>query len=142
MDSTATAGMYKIVYAVPKDEYSFDIIYNAKEDVDLTFDSKKGITYQASHENKLMASYTKSMSMINQSIGNFYRQQSTDTMALSTIFKTQRDTQKSFESAAKGTIALEFIKANTPYAPQHYEDVGTYIKNLEAHWCMDYKDRA
>ena len=134
MDSTATAGMYKIVYAMPQDEYSFDIIYNDKEDIDLTFDSKKGISYQASHENKLMASYTKSMSMISQSIAKFYREQSKDTAALKSIFKTQRNTQASFEAAAKGTMALQFIKANKPYIPEGFEDIKTYIEQLKKHF--------
>lgn len=134
LDSTATAGIYKIVYAMPKEEYNFDVIYNAKEDIEFTFDSKKGITYQASNENKLMTGYTKSMSMISQSIANFYRQQSKDSAALMSIFKTQRDTQASFEAAAKGTIALQFIKANKPYIPNTFEDIKTYIQNLKTHF--------
>ncbi len=134
LDATVTPGMYKIVYAIPKDEYSFDVIYNGKEDIELTFDSEKGISYQQSVENKLMTSYSSSMTKISQSIGNFYRQQSTDTSALMAIFKTQRETQKSFEDAAKGTIALEFIKANRPYIPNQFEDIKTYIGNLEAHF--------
>ena len=139
LDSSATAGMYKIVYAMPKEEYNFDIIYDAKEDVEFTFDSEKGITYKESLENKLLTGYTSSMSMISQSIGNFFRQQSSDTTALNTIFKTQRETQTNFEEAAKGTLALEFIKANRSYIPKHYEDAPTYVKNLETHF-FDYVD--
>lgn len=139
LDGSATAGMYKIVYAMPKEEYNFDIIYDAKEDIEFTFDSEKGITYQESLENKLLTGYTSSMSMISQSIGNFFRQQSTDTTALNTIFKTQRETQINFEDAAKGTIALEFIKANRSYIPERYEDAATYVKNLETHF-FDYVD--
>tara|TARA_R110002050_G_scaffold296815_1_gene457220 strand:- start:2420 stop:3742 length:1323 start_codon:yes stop_codon:yes gene_type:complete len=134
LDSTASAGMYKIVYAIPKEEYNFDIIYNAKEDIELTFDSQKGISYQASNENKLMMGYTSSMSLISKSISNFFGQQSKDTLALMTIFKTQNNTQASFEEAAKGTIALQFIKANRPYVPDKFQDIKTYIKNLEAHF--------
>jgi thiol-disulfide isomerase/thioredoxin len=139
IDASATAGMYKIVYAIPKEEYNFDIIYNAKEDIEFTFDAETGITYQESIENKLVTGYTSSMSMISQSIGNFFRQQSKDTSALLAIFKTQRETQQSFEEAAKGTIALEFIKANEPYIPETVEDVETYINNLETHF-FDHVD--
>jgi thiol-disulfide isomerase/thioredoxin len=139
IDASVTAGMYKIVYAIPKEEYNFDIIYNAKEDIEFTFDSETGITYQESVENKLVTGYTSSMSMISQSIGNFFRQQSKDTSALMAIFKTQRETQQSFEEAAKGTIALEFIKANEPYIPQTVEDAETYINNLETHF-FDHVD--
>lgn len=139
LDASVTAGMYKIVYAIPKEEYNFDIIYNAKEDIEFTFDSETGITYQESVENKLLTGYTSSMSMISQSIANFFRKQSTDTTALNSIFKTQRETQESFEEAAKETIALEFIKANKPYIPVHFDDVATYIKNLEKHF-FDHVD--
>ena len=40
MDSTLTEGMYRIVYALPQEEHNFDIIYNAKENVALTFNSE------------------------------------------------------------------------------------------------------
>jgi len=127
---------------VPKEEYNFDIIYNAKEDIEFTFDTETGITYQESIENKLVTGYTSSMSLISQSISNFFRQQSKDTAALMNIFKTQRETQASFEEAAKGTIALEFIKANKPFIPDHFESIEAYIKNLETHFFdnIDFKN--
>ena len=134
LETTATAGMYKIVYAIPKEEYNFDIIYNGKENIEFTFDSESGISFQESLENKLLQGYTSSMALISQSIGNFYMQQSTDTLALKDIFKTQRETQNNFELAAKGTIALEFIKANKPYIPEGFEDVNRYVENLEQHF--------
>lgn len=134
LDTTATAGMYKIVYAMPQDDYNFDIIYNAKEDIEFTFNTETGISYQASHENKLMSSYTKSMSMISQSIANFYRSQSKDSTALLSIFKTQDSTQQRYEAAAKGTIALQFIEANRPYIPTTFEDIKTYIDHLKDHF--------
>lgn len=134
LEATAEAGMYKVVYAMPKEEYNFDIIYNAKEDIEFTFDSETGISFQESIENKLLQGYKSSMALISQSIGNFYMQQSTDTLALKGIFKTQKETQYNFEVAAEGTIALEFIKANKPYIPNGFEEVTTYIKNLEKHF--------
>lgn len=139
LDSTVTKGMYRIVYAVPQEEFNFDIIYNAAEDVVFTFNQETGIKFQESIENKLVNSYTNSMSMVSQSIGNFFRQQSTDTLALESIFKTQKQTQDSFEEAAKNTIALNFIKANRPYIPEGYEDLTTYISNLQAHF-FDHVD--
>tara|TARA_R110002050_G_scaffold94765_1_gene197037 strand:+ start:16735 stop:18060 length:1326 start_codon:yes stop_codon:yes gene_type:complete len=139
LDSTATKGIYRLVYAVPQEDYNFDVIYNAKEDIALTFNSETGVKFTASSENKLLASYTNSMSMVTQSIGNYFRQQSKDTTALKAIFKTQRDTQLSFEKAAQGTIALQFIKANKPYIPKKFENVKTYVNNLESHY-FDYLD--
>ena len=134
LDSTISQGMYKIVYALPQEENNFDIIYNAKEDVEFTFNQETGIEYQSSIENQLVSSYTNSMSFVSQSIGNFFQQQSSDTLALASIFKTQSETQSSFEDAAKGTIASHFIKANRPYIPEGFEDIKTYINNLKIHF--------
>ena len=139
MDSTLTKGMYRIVYALPQEEYNFDVIYNGKEDVALTFNTETGIEYQESIENKLVNSYTYSMSLVSQSIGNFFNQQSRDTLALASIFKTQLETQANYEEAAIETIALHFIKANRPYIPKDFEDIKTYIENLKTHF-FDYVD--
>ncbi|WP_341214972.1 TlpA disulfide reductase family protein [uncultured Wocania sp.] len=139
LDSAATKGMYRIVYAIPQEDYNFDIIYNGKENIEFTFNSETGVEFLASAENKLLASYKNSMSMITHSIGNFYREESKDTIALKSIFNTQREAQSSFETLAKGTIALEFIKANTPYIPETFEDVKTYVESLKTHY-FDYVD--
>lgn len=139
LDSTVTQGMYRLVYAIPQEDYNFDIIYNGKEDVELTFNSETGAKFLTSLENKLLASYTNSMSMVTHSIGKFFSEQSTDTLALAKIFETQIDTQKNYEEAAKDHIVLEFIKANKPYTPEGFEDVKTYVNNLKDHY-FDYVD--
>lgn len=139
LDSTATKGIYRLVYAIPQEDYNFDIIYNGKENIELTFNSETGVKFIKSLENKLLSSYTNSMSMVTQSIGNYFSQKSKDTTALKAIFKTQRETQANFEKAAKETIALQFIKANKPYIPKNAEDVKTYSNNLRTHY-FDYVD--
>ncbi|OEK09866.1 redoxin [Flavivirga aquatica] len=139
LDSTASKGIYRIVYAAPQEDYNFDVIYNTKEDIELTFNSETGVKFKKSVENKLLASYTSSMSMVTQSISNYFKQNSSDTTALNTIFKTQRDTQLKFEKAAKETIALKFIKANKPYTPKAFIGVEDYVDNLKTHY-FDYVD--
>ncbi len=134
LDSTATKGMYRLVYAIPQEDYNFDIIYNEKEDIELTFNAETGVEFQSSVENKLIASYTNSMSAVTHSIGKFFREQSTDTLALTEIFKTQKETQLNFEIEAKETIAYHFIKANKPYIPEGFESVETYVNNLKLHY--------
>ncbi|MCB0382963.1 MAG: hypothetical protein KDD05_06600 [Psychroserpens sp.] len=131
LDSTASAGMYKIVYGLPPEEHNFDLIYNGKENISFTFSTEKGLEFTSSNENKLWSSYTNSMEMINRTISNFYTQKSTDENAFHDIFKTLKDTQIAFEEASKGTLASTFIKANTPYVPESYEDVSTYSSNLK-----------
>lgn len=139
LDSTLQKGVYRVVYAIPQEDYNFDVIYNGKEDIELSFNAETGVTYEDSFENKLLASYTNSMSMVTQSIGNYFRQKSKDTTALSDIFKTQKETQEGYENAAKGTIALEFIKANKPFTPHKYLDVRSYVSALKAHY-FDFVD--
>ena len=139
LDSTIKKGIYRLVYAIPQEDYNFDIIYNGKEDIELTFNSETGVKFTKSVENKLLSSYSSSMSMVTQSINNYFRTQSKDTIALKAIFKTQRETQSNFEKAAKETMALQFIKANKPYIPSKIEDVNIYTNNLRKHY-FDYLD--
>ncbi|MGK0253318.1 MAG: thiol-disulfide isomerase/thioredoxin [Mariniflexile sp.] len=134
LDSGATSGMYRLVYAVPQEDYNFDVIYSGKEDIVLSFNTQTGVTFKSSSENKLLSSYTKSMSAITQSIGNYYRENKKDTLELLAIFKTQREAQLKFEKLTEKTIALQFIKANKPYIPKKFEDVHTYVINLKAHY--------
>lgn len=139
LDASANKGMYKLVYALPEEEHFIDIIYNANEDIEFTFNLNDNVAFKSSKENKLMASYMHSMALIQQSISNFFAQKSEDYKALESIFKTQRDTQINFEGAAIGTLALNFIKANRFYIPEKHEDAKTYMTNLETHF-FDYVD--
>ena len=134
LDATMQPGIYKLVYALPQKDFNFDIIYNGKEDIVLSFSTHTQVVYQKSVENKLLASYLHSMAMIGSSINKFFSDKSKDTEALATMFKTQLEAQTNFEDAAKGAIALNFIKANRPYIPEQVEDVNTYAKNLQAHY--------
>lgn len=131
LDSSITAGIYKIVYALPPEENNFDLIYNGKESVSLTFSNENGLEFTDSKENKLWSSYTNSIEMINITISNFYEQESTDEKAFHDIFKTLKDTQIAFEDASKETLTSTFVKANKPYIPEAYEDLSTYSSNLK-----------
>nr|WP_321234700.1 thioredoxin-like domain-containing protein [uncultured Psychroserpens sp.] len=131
LDSTATPGIYKIVYALPPEENNFDFIYNGKESVAFTFSVDNGLEFTNGQDNKLWASYTKSMEMVNMTLSNFYTQESTDEKAYADIIKTLQDTQTAYETSSEGTLASVFIKANTPYIPQGFEDLSTYSKNLK-----------
>lgn len=134
LDSTVTKGMYRIVYALPQEENNFDIIYNAKENIELSFDQEIGVNFIKSIENNLTSSYTREMDAISQSIGDYFKSASKDTLTLVKIFKKQAEVQNKFEKTAKGTIALSFIKANRPYIPKKYESIKVYVKNLKDYY--------
>lgn len=138
-DSTTTQGVYKIVYALPPEENNFDFIYNGKESVAFTFSLDKGLNFTTGEDNKLWESYSKSMEMANITLSNFYTQESTDEKAYMAIIKTMRDTQIAYEASSKGTLASVFIKANTAYIPDSYEDLSTYSKNLKRDY-LKYTD--
>lgn len=134
LDSVAPSGIYKIVYAIPPEDYNFDLIYNSKEDVVLTFDLENGLEFTESNENKLWSSYTKSMELVNRAISNYYTKESTDINVFNDIFKTLKETQEAYENASKGTLAATFIKANRPYIPSSFENISTYSKNLKQNY--------
>lgn len=131
LDTTDTAGIYKIVYGVPQEVNNFDLIYSGKEDVVLNFSLNEGLEFKESNENKLWASYTNSVEMINRAISDFYANKSGDKAAFKDIFKTLKETQEAFELASKGTMASVFIQANRPYLPETYEDIATYSNHLK-----------
>lgn len=134
LDASAEAGIYKIVYGQPVDEFNFDLIYNAKEDIELNFSQSEGLVFLSSSENKMWTSYTKSMELVNMTIRNFYAEKSKDEKAFKEIFKTLKDTQTAFEDASDGTFASVFIKANAPYIPKVMEDVNTYASNIKSNY--------
>lgn len=132
LDSTITEGIYRLVYALPQEEFNFDIIYNGKEDIEFTFHKTDGVEYQNSKENQIFNSYIKSMDLVNKTINNYYLKGEEDKKAFHSIFKTLKDTQDNFEKASQGTIAYNFIKANGPYVPTKIEDIKSYSQNLKA----------
>lgn len=131
LDSSQQPGMYKLVYAIPPEENNFDFIYDAKEDVVFDFNAESGILFKESNENKIWASYIKSMGMINQTISNYYQKDGKDPEAFKDLFKTLSDTQKAYEDSSNGMIVQQLIKANKPYIPKAYEDLSTYSENLK-----------
>ena len=50
LNEEATKGIYKLVYAVPQNEYNFDLIYNGKEDIELKFNLNDGAIFLKSSE--------------------------------------------------------------------------------------------
>lgn len=134
MDSSAAPGIYKIVYAIPPEENNFDFIYDGKETVAFNFSQDKGVEFTESDENKLWASYLKSMDMINQTIANYYEKDGKDRNDFKAVFKVLKDTQTSYEALAKGRLASAFIIANRQYIPSEYEDITTYTQNIKTHF--------
>jgi len=134
LNESVTPGIYKIVYAVPPEENNFDIIYDGKESISFNFNKDTGVEFTASIENKLWNSYLNSIAMVNQTISNYYAKDGENKNDFDAVFKTLKDTQQSYEDAAKDKLVSTFITANRPYIPSEYEDVSEYSKKLKTNY--------
>lgn len=134
LDTTVTKGMYRIVYALPQDEYNFDFIYNAKEDIELTFNLDEGAKYITSQENKLLGAYTESLQAVSKNINAYYASNKESKKEFRKAFGVLTETQNEFEKASEGMLASHFIKASKPYIPTEMEDAQTFSKNLKANY--------
>lgn len=124
-----TPGTYRLVYAVPQDEFYFDIIYNGKEDIILNFKEPQGVHFIRSDENILLSTYFKEIQAIEQELIQHYATKPLDKTAYVSTIKKYQKVQEFYENSTKLLIANNFIKANKPYFPVTYESVNTYVKN-------------
>ncbi|PSG90090.1 TlpA family protein disulfide reductase [Aurantibacter aestuarii] len=134
----AEKGMYKVVYAMPQEEYNFDVIYN-NEDVVVNFQTDKGSTFITSEENKLWQSYNKSMRLVNESLKNFFNSKNQSESNFLKLIKVLKQTQTEYEKAASNKLVSNFIVAKRPYFPTTYKNEATFIKEKKTHY-FDYLD--
>ncbi len=139
LKTNASVGIYKIVYATPVEANNFDVFYNGKESISLTFDLDNGLQFTASEENKLWQTYTDSIFKINAFISDYYMAQKANKSEITAIFETLKNTQNHFEATASDMMISPFVKSNRTYIPDTYEDVNTYSANLKTHY-FDYMD--
>lgn len=134
LDSTATPGMYKIVYAIPPEENNFDIIVNTQEDIHFNFSFNDGISFTTSKENLLWANYVNAIQQVNITISNFYQSESKNKSEYQAIFKSLKETHNAFLEDANGLLVSAFIEANEPYFPKDFEDATTYSNHLKENY--------
>ncbi|PHQ62137.1 MAG: thiol:disulfide interchange protein [Maribacter sp.] len=142
LSETSPTGSYRIVYALPQEEFYFDIIYNGKEDIELSFDSEKGVSFIASEENKLFSSYFKEINASEIEIITFYAEEKSDLKAFETILEKSRQTQASYEAKSEGLLAHHFIRANKSYIPKKNESIQDYVKHKKQNYfnALDFKN--
>ena len=133
LDSTLTKGMYRLVYAMPHEEYNFDLIYNTNEDIEFKFNQEKGLEFTNSQENRLIEQYRKTMAAIDYKIAAAYRKQPLDSTLLRQLFETQNTKQSEYEIQSKYLVVHEFIRANRRYIPSSYEPLKKYESNIKKH---------
>ena len=129
MPADAKPGMYRLVYAVPQEEFFFDVIYDGNEAIELTFNDKTGVSFTKSKENRLLNAYFKQTDSLERKIIDFYKGQGTNKTRFAKLTKLLERTQLEYEKDADNTIASTFIKANQPYIPAKLETLEDYVAN-------------
>jgi len=122
-------GTYRLVYAVPQEEFYFDVIYNGKEDINLTFNDSQGVAFTVSEENILFGTYFNEINMLEREMISFYSNGSSDVKTYKELLNKFREVQESYEKKSVGLLSNNFIKANKPYIPSNYESIQEYIQN-------------
>lgn len=139
MPITAQDGMYRLVYAVPQDEFYIDIIYTKKEDVQFNFNIKEGVTFTKSKENQWYNEYFKKIAVAENDLMEFYKNGVANNQEYLSIINVVKDIQESYEKTTLGTIAHEFITSNRGYLPKSQETLKEYLSHKKQHH-FDYLD--
>ena len=133
MPAMAQAGMYRLVYAVPQDEFYIDVIYNKKEEVKFNFNLQNGLTITNSEENKLYHEYFSKITAAQDRLLEYYETGNDSKKEYSAILKELKTTQTVFEEKHASSISHKFIKANRSYIPTEFENLETFLKNKKQH---------
>ncbi len=142
LDKKAEKGIYKIVYAVPQEEYNFDIIYNTEEDIEIDFNINTGAVFKKSSENILLNSYLTEATELGKELETAYTKESINPSEIVAVYKKQEELQNTYETKSKGKLVYHFIKANKPYIPLEYESPEVYIENITKNYFtnINYSD--
>ncbi len=134
MPKTAEAGLYRMVYAIPTDEFYFDVIYNGKEDIQLAFNTSNGVSFTSSEENGTYLAYLKEINAAEKKLADYYANGQKEKAKFNAIVNDLKQTQNSFETKSEGMIAHNFIKANRPYIPLQQESHEQYNLSKKEHF--------
>ena len=134
LDASISAGVYKLVYALPQADHNFEFIYNGKEDIIFNFDSTKGVEFINSKENQLFQSYSQTITTAQNELMQLYAQPNLDSINYRKRIQHIDSLQHSYETLSKGMIASHFIAASKPYIPSTVEASKTYIQNAKSHY--------
>ncbi|MCW5517798.1 TlpA family protein disulfide reductase [Muriicola sp. Z0-33] len=129
LPENSSPGTFRLVYAVPQDEYYIDVLFNGKENIDLSFSLDEGIIFHNSPDNSTYDAYFRDINAIEQQIMSYYASADGDKREFRALIKALEATQQKYEEQAFGLMANTFIKSNRPYLPRSYEPFQEYITN-------------
>ena len=130
----SSPGMYRIVYAVPQDEFFFDVVFSGKEDIVLDYGLDTGLSFTKSIENNTLYGYLGAVLEIETRINeNLDFGVKTDNSVVQSLFSSLKQLQIDFELKSKNLYCAHFIKANAPFIPANPLTVKEYHKQKQAH---------
>ncbi|MFS4418405.1 TlpA family protein disulfide reductase [Maribacter sp. 2307ULW6-5] len=112
----APAGTYRLVYAVPQEEFYVDVFYNGKENIELHFDLQDGSDFVVSEENRTWADYLEAMAEVEKAMAAVPRDIAPGEWQA--ILQRQQDVQEGFLERSAGLMVRELIMANKPFVPK------------------------
>lgn len=133
MPKSAPAGMYRLVYAVPQDEFYIDVIYDKKEHIKFNYNLKDGLTITNSDENKWHQEYVRKMDAAQEQLMEFYENGGGPGVKYDTHIQELKNIQKTFEERHITSIAHQFIKSNRSYLPKAFEPFDEFLKHKKQH---------
>ncbi len=134
LPENALPGNYRLVYAVPQEEFYFDVIYNGKEAIELTFTTAEGVHFTTSKENIFLNSYFREINAAEKNLISYYTSVSAEVNEFQEIVNTYKNVQSSFEEKTKGLLANTFITANKTYIPSNYESIQDYVAHKKENY--------
>ncbi|MEK6152389.1 TlpA disulfide reductase family protein [Flavobacteriaceae bacterium 3-367] len=142
LPQNAKTGLYRIVYALPQDQFYFDVIYNGEKSVTLEFNAQTGVSFKESGENQLFYGYRRSINTVERAIVDFYSNQKTDKNEFLGLTAKLKGVQDKYEEKSKGLICQSYIKASRPYIPTTYETAQVYVANKKQAYfeAVDFND--
>ena len=133
MPVNAQAGIYRLVYAVPQNEFYIDIIYDRKEHVKFNFSLQEGLTITNSEENKLFHEYFTKIDTAQDKLMEFYENGGSAGKQYTSLIQELKDIQKFYEENHANTIAHQFIKSNKSYLPKDYQTLDEFLSHKKQH---------
>ncbi|MCJ7465976.1 MAG: redoxin domain-containing protein [Maribacter sp.] len=142
LPATSIPGIYRLVYGIPETEFYFDVLYDGQEDIQLSFDTKNGVSYKVSEENKIFNAYLREINGAKQGFMDFYAAGKTDAASYKKLAVTLNQIQTSYEEGSKGMLVQNLIKTNRPYIPENFESNASYWQHKKDDYFkhIDLKD--
>ncbi|UWX55307.1 hypothetical protein NYZ99_01520 [Maribacter litopenaei] len=142
LPNSVSPGIYRLVYAVPQDEYFIDIIYNCEENIVFNFDLESGLTIVSSEENSIYYDYFNNIENAKDALMDFYSDGKSDEKEYMKLVNSLKQVQNTYEAKSKKLIADTFIKANRHYLPQEYIPLNDYLIEKKKHYFdhIDFTD--